>query len=161
MLAIADPLDDNYRAMRTDHSIRQLFHDKGLRCTLQRRVIFEALAETSAHPTADQLFAMVRERPDGVGVSLATVYNTLDSFASCGLVRRIPPRSASGPSRYDADCSEHVHVTMPDGRVLDVPEPLTRELLSGVTESLLRRIEDELGVRVDRVSIEITAAERD
>lgn len=141
----------------TEH--RAVFHRHGLRCTKQRTVIYDALAATKLHPTADELHAMVRGRVPGL--SLATVYNTLDAFAECGLIRRLPSHRASGACRYDADASNHVHAATPDGRVLDVPHDLSNRLMAGVPAALIAELEARLGVRVVAVNLEVEVESRD
>lgn len=136
-------------------TVRSLFERYGLRCTRQREQIYAALASTKSHPTAEELFNTVQHAEPGL--SLATVYNTLDAFSECGLVRRVPCPSGSGACRYDADMHEHVHVTMGDGRILDVPDDLSAQLLAAVPEALLQDLERRLGVSVEGVNIQIVA----
>jgi len=101
-----------------DHTaLPQFFHDHGLRCTRQRELIYSALSHTTAHPTAEDLHRTVRH--DEPGLSLATVYNTLDTFVDRGLCRKIPSAAGNGPSRYDADTHAHAHVILDDGTTLN------------------------------------------
>jgi Fe2+ or Zn2+ uptake regulation protein len=91
------------------------------------------------------------------GLSLATVYNAVEAFAERGLCRRIACAKAGGPSRFDADMRDHVHVVAPDGRVLDVPQELASRLMAYIPEGLLHEIEQRLGLRIDRASIQFSA----
>jgi Fe2+ or Zn2+ uptake regulation protein len=95
------------------------------------------------------------------GLSLATVYNTLEALTSAGLCRRIPSSSGSGACRYDADVSPHAHVLLDDGRVVDVPAELGKEMLEGIPGELLERIEARLGVKLEDVSVTLHAAGSD
>jgi Fe2+ or Zn2+ uptake regulation protein len=131
---------------------RQIFEAHGLRCTRQREQIYEALAASKVHPTAEELFSNVRALEPGL--SLATVYNTLEAFTACGIARRI--RSAPGPCRYDADTSAHVHITTPDGRIVDLPEDLSRRLLGCVPAEVLAEVERRTGIRVSGVSVHLS-----
>ncbi|MEL7473166.1 MAG: transcriptional repressor [Planctomycetota bacterium] len=135
-------------------SAREVFHDHGLRCTRQREAIYDALRMTDAHPTAEELFESVRTGEEGL--SLATIYNTLDAFVRTGLAR--VTRCGAGPCRYDADVRDHVHLICPDGRVMDVPASLSREVLDRLPADLLDRVADESGVggRVLRVLLEVS-----
>lgn len=136
---------------------RELFARHGLRCTPQRETIYAALVATKAHPTAEELFQQVRTRLPGV--SLATVYNTLEALTRRGLARRFNnPHEPEGPARFDADTSPHVHVISDDGRIRDVPEDLGDRLMSSLPPALLDELEARLGVRVDRVNIELHGA---
>ncbi|MHC5025066.1 MAG: Fur family transcriptional regulator, partial [Planctomycetota bacterium] len=91
-------------------STRELFNKHELRCTTQRVAVFETLRACTSHPTAEELFRLVRPRMDRL--SLATVYNTLEALCGAGLARKIA--TVDGTSRYDGDTSDHVHVRMRD-----------------------------------------------
>jgi len=117
--------------------------------------VYAALAATKSHPTAEDLYTAVRSAEPGM--SLATVYNTLDAFTEAGLVRRLA--NSAGASRYDADTSDHAHVALGDGRLVDVPPDLSDRLLAALPEGVLRDLERRLGVRVRGVSIQVAAAD--
>lgn len=125
---------------------REMLRDHGVRPTRQRELVYAALAATRAHPTAEELLTAVRAADPGV--SQATVYNTLETLTGCGLARRLPSRAAGGPCRYDADVRPHVHLTLPDGRVVDAP--------SGVSEAIMAALHTPgmaaMGVGPDRVA---------
>lgn len=124
----------------------------GLRCTRQREAIFEALASTHAHPTAEELHEMVQEQLPGV--SLATVYNTLEAFTRAGLCRRIPV--TSGSVRYDAEVEPHLHVVNSEtGAIHDVPEALSQRLIATLSDEVIAQIEHHLGMRIDGISIQL------
>ncbi len=135
--------------------IRELFERHALRCTRQREQIYEALACTKSHPTADELFQAVRASEPGL--SLATIYNTLDAFTECGLVRRLPCPSGSGPCRYDADVSDHVHMALRDGRLVDLPHDLSGQLLASVPAGVLKELERRFGVHVAGLNMQVLA----
>jgi Fe2+ or Zn2+ uptake regulation protein len=132
----------------------ELFRRNGLRRTRQRELVYHELLASKSHPTAEELFDAVRARDRRL--SLATVYNTLDVLVERGLARRVPAL-CSGPSRFDADLSHHAHVTTGDGRVVDLPEDLSKRLLGAVDARVVREIESRLGVRVARVSVQVVA----
>jgi Fe2+ or Zn2+ uptake regulation protein len=113
-------------------------------------VLYAALAGTNAHPSAEELFDAVRRREPGI--SLATVYNTLEAFTAAGLCRVIPGPSAA---RFDADTSDHVHVHTAEGRVIDLPADLGRRLLDGVDPTVLREVEAALGMPIASVRLEL------
>jgi len=135
--------------------VRAKFTKSGLRCTRQRLAIYRALCSTKSHPTADELHHMVA-KPD-LHVSLATVYNALEAFAAAGLCKKLP--TISGSVRYDADMSEHLHFRSDaDGRIRDVPPQLGERLLRNMPEQILREIERELGVCVERIQIQLVGS---
>lgn len=152
---------------RTDHAhdghlghpaedLRTVFRAHGLRCTRQRELVYEALAATDAHPTADELYLAVRSSE--LGLSLATVYNTLEAFTGAGLCRRIPSPTGGGACRYDADVAQHAHVVLPDGRILDVPHDLGQAMLDGLSHELVAQLEARLGVKIADIRVSLHAA---
>ena len=89
------------------------------------------------------------------GLSLATVYNTLEALLERGLGRRISG-DGSGPCRYDAEMEPHIHVMVGDGRLMDVPPDLSRKLLAGMPPELIREIEERMSVKISGVSVQLT-----
>ena len=147
--------DQQHDQPMTRQKAKQLLRDHGLRATRQREDVYLALASTKLHKCADELFEAVRENQPGM--SLATVYNTLEVLASSGLCRRLP--SATGASRYDADVSEHAHLVTADGKVVDVPMDLSDQLHSAIEPTLIREIEKRLGVKIEGMSIELRGSD--
>lgn len=129
---------------------RMLFARHGLRCTRQRVLLYDALAQTERHPTAEELYSIAK--CDVPGLSMATVYNTLEAFCSAGLCRKLP---SCGGARYDADLREHLHIATTDGNVRDVPESLGVQLLNSLPRSVLGEVERRTGVKIRRISIEL------
>lgn len=80
---------------------------RGLANTHQRLVIYRALARTTSHPTAEELFAQVRR--DVPSISLATVYKNLTTFREEGLVRAVP--AGENAVRFDANLERHHHLS--------------------------------------------------
>lgn len=90
---------------------------RGQRVTSQRVVIHRALRELNRHATADQLLDAVKERLPGV--SLPTVYATLELFEELGVVRRVS--APGGPVLYDPRAEAHDHLVCSRcGRVEDL-----------------------------------------
>ncbi len=76
-----------------------------LKITPQRCAIYKRLMQAKNHPTADQMFRVVkREFPN---ISFDTVNRTLMTFAEIGLVDVIP--TEGGPRRFDPDLDKHHH----------------------------------------------------
>ncbi len=128
---------------------KELFNSQGLRCTRQRLEVYEALAMSKRHPTAEELFRTVKTSQ--CVLSRATVYNTLETFCEHGLCRKLP--STEGGARYDADLSDHLHLTTISGDVHDVPSDLGIRLLKSLSAETIAEIEGRLGVSVKRVDI--------
>ncbi len=87
------------------------------RMTRQRMVILEQLQAMHSHPTADELYVVVRRQLPNV--SLGTIYRNLDVLTKSGQVRKLD--SGGGHARFDGDISSHHHVRCRFcGRVDDV-----------------------------------------
>jgi len=134
-----------------DH-IQELFAGHDLRCTAQRRALYRSLSASTDHPTADQLFYEVSGHIPGM--SLATVYNTLEAFCRAGLAQKLLGKG--GSVRYEAQVHNHLHTRCEkSGAVHDVPDQLGQKVISSIPRSLLRQIEEQMGFKIDRVQVEL------
>lgn len=89
-----------------------------MRMTKQRKVILEELSKVKCHPSADQVYHMVRKRLPQV--SLATVYRNLEALSETGTILKL--EMGGTQRKYDADTSEHHHVRcIQCNRVDDLP----------------------------------------
>ena len=77
-----------------------------LKHSRQRDCIKEFLMSRKDHPTADMVYAHVRE--EFPHISLGTVYRNLALLSEIGEIRKI---TCNGPDRFDADTSPHYHFT--------------------------------------------------
>ncbi len=95
---------------------------KRFRMTRQRRIILEELRKLRTHPTADEVYDIVRKRVPRI--SLGTVYRNLEVLSQWGLARKMD--LGGTPRRFDGSMEEHYHVRCVGcGEVKDVPvEPL-------------------------------------
>jgi Fe2+ or Zn2+ uptake regulation protein len=78
---------------------------RGLRVTSQRIVIHRALCSEAQHMTADQLLEKVSDALPGI--SLPTVYATLELLEDLGLVRRFA--TGGGAVLFDSRVEPHAH----------------------------------------------------
>ena len=90
----------------------------GHRLTPQRREVYDVLLAERDHPTATEVFLRAKRRIPGI--SLATVYNCLETLVDCGLAKQVNvDRDAT---RYCPNLQEHGHfVCVRCGKVHDVP----------------------------------------
>lgn len=137
--------------------LADLFREHGLRRTRQRDLLYRELASTDTHPTAEELFT--RARRVDTQLSLATVYNTLETLHNAGLCIRVPCPTGAGPARYDACTTNHVHLAV-EGSVIDVPDDLSRKLVNAIDPTTLAEIERRTGVSIDRLSIQIVGSRK-
>lgn len=136
----------------SDQGIRSVFTSNNIRCTQPRLKIYQALINSKDHPTAEHLHEAVRATDPGI--SLATIYNTLELLVENGLARRISNRCpGSGASRYDADQSQHLHLVLNDGRVVDAPKSLSQQLTSAIPDGLMEQLAKHAGVGALKIEI--------
>lgn len=88
------------------------------RQTRQRQVILEELAKVNSHPTADEVYNLVRKRLPKI--SLGTVYRNLELLANSGQIRKLD--WSGSQKRFDGQTFEHYHMHCTKCRkVYDVP----------------------------------------
>lgn len=110
----------------TCETLAKRLTDSGHRSTPQREVVYKVITEKRDHPTADEIFARVKAHMPTI--SLATVYNCLETLVSCGLVKQVNLERA--PTRYCPNLHEHAHFhddTTGEVHDIDLPaEVMTR-----------------------------------
>jgi len=126
----------------TPDALAQRLAHSGLRSTPQREVIYDVLLKKRDHPTADEVYARVRaELP---AISLATVYNCLETLVQCDLVRAV--NFERGPTRYCPNLHPHAHFhDEQTGSTHDIDLP----------EGLLEKVNSVLPPGYDAKSVEI------
>tara|TARA_B100000212_G_scaffold342533_1_gene330356 strand:- start:8149 stop:8619 length:471 start_codon:yes stop_codon:yes gene_type:complete len=120
----------------TTETLKRKLAQAGLRSTRQREVVFNAILSKRDHPTADEIFARVKA--DMPSISLATVYNCLDTLVQCHLVKQVHLERES--TRFCPNLSEHAHFHDNDtGEVFDVQ--LEPEILNELANLLPENFE--------------------
>lgn len=118
--------------MLTEKDRKHLKHalaDIGLRPTRQREHIYSVILEKRDHPTVDELFA--RAKSGMPTISLATVYNCLETLVEANLVRQV--NLERGPSRFCPNLSQHAHFhCRKTGKIFDIalPQEMSADLRS-------------------------------
>jgi Fur family transcriptional regulator, ferric uptake regulator len=103
-----------------------------IRLTTQRQVILEELSKVKTHPTASELYDMVRKRLPRIG--LGTVYRNLELMAENGLILKIEVGGTQ--KRFDATTEDHYHIRCSlCGRVDDIDVPVMEELATQAANS--------------------------
>ena len=99
--------------------------DNNMRLTNQRQVILEELRKVKSHPTANEVYDMVRTRLPRIG--LGTVYRNLDLLAEKGIIKKL--EVGGEQKRFDGDTSQHYHIRCVDcHRVEDIFIEIDKEL---------------------------------
>lgn len=108
-------MENNHLNLRSDVAAR--LRTYRITPTAQRMQVGEVLFAARQHLTAEEVLR--RLRTQGSRVSKATVYNTLNLFAECGLLKALqvdPQRSA-----FDSNIEPHHHFRVEDtGELIDV-----------------------------------------
>ncbi len=76
-----------------------------VRNTKQRSIILEELKKVKSHPTADDLYLMVKKRVPKI--SLGTVYRNLENLAEAGIILKL--EYSEGQKRFDSNIMPHIH----------------------------------------------------
>ena len=84
----------------------------------QRAEVLDQIREHEDHPTADVIFAELRQKDPSI--SLATVYRNLKLLSDLGEIRKLS--FVSGADRFDPTVKPHYHfVCERCGKVYDIP----------------------------------------
>jgi Fur family peroxide stress response transcriptional regulator len=123
--------------------LAQKLSDSGLRATPQRELVYRSLLQQRDHPTAEEVFARVKtEMPT---ISLATVYNCLETLVQCRLIRQVNHERSS--TRYCPNLRPHAHFhDEQTGTIHDVDLPAT----------LLEQLKSTLPADFHASAVEIT-----
>lgn len=116
-----------------------------MRLTPQRQIILEELSKVKSHPTANEVYDMVRKRLPRIG--LGTVYRNLDLMAENGLILKLEVGGTQ--KRFDATTALHYHIRCTQcGRVDDIE--------MGILPQIDRLVADETEWQVLGHHIEFT-----
>ena len=100
-----------------------------LRPTKQRETVYALVCTYENHLSADQIFALSKKILPNI--SLATVYNCLESLVECDLIREI--NFGRRPTRYETTLREHAHFYCNDRDELhdiELPKAIREQIIS-------------------------------
>ncbi len=131
---------------RDDQQLKTSLRQLGLRVTAPRLAVARCLATADSHLTADGVLARLRAK--GCRCARATVYNVLNEFTRCGLVRTVVVEG--GRTYFDPVTEPHPHLYRQDtGELIDLP---ARALPDPDTLGL------PPGLEVERISLVVHAS---
>ena len=84
----------------------KILSEKGLKVTIQRIAVYEALCKERIHPTAENLISKITKKYPSI--SAGTVYKTLDTFVEHKIIKRV--KTDSDVMRYDNVLDRHHHL---------------------------------------------------
>jgi len=106
-----------------------------MRLTTQRQIILEELSKVKTHPTASELYDMVRKRLPRIG--LGTVYRNLELMAENGMILKLEVGGTQ--KRFDATTDTHYHIRCSGcGKVDDIDTPVMDDLVREAAEAKSR-----------------------
>ncbi len=113
-----------------DVSIKSL-RDRGLRVTPQRAQVWQVLAGSGSHLSAEEIW--IRARGELAGMELSTVYRALEALREAELV--VESRLPGGPALFEARARSHPHLVCEVCGTISHPEAspeVTRKLLAAL-----------------------------
>lgn len=103
--------------VKDQKALSTALYSKGLRSTKQRASVYCSILDKQDHPTADDILLRVRKKLPSI--SLATVYNCLETLVDCGLVRQVNLDRAS--TRFCPNLAPHAHFKCSEtGKIFDL-----------------------------------------
>ena len=114
---------------------------KQLKYSRQRESIKSCLMSRKDHPTADAIYASIRE--EYPNISLGTVYRNLNLLVELGEIQKL--RCGDGADHFDGDTSPHHHFICREcGCIKDLPlsdseniNQMAQEYVDGTVDSLI------------------------
>ncbi len=76
------------------------------RMTKQRQTILTELCKLTSHPTADEMYQILRKKMPRI--SLGTVYRNLEILSDCGMIQKIDVGGSQ--KRFDGNADIHYHI---------------------------------------------------
>lgn len=96
----------------------------------QREIILETLSANPIHPTADQIYFMIKVIDPKI--SLATVYRNLNLLAENGIIKKI--EGLDGVARFDHNTHNHYHfICTKCNKVYDVPYEIAPDVVENIS----------------------------
>ena len=113
------------------------------RFSKQRQLIFDTACSLHCHPTADDIYSIVKGRIPAI--SLGTVYRNLNILAEQKEIGKIEP--GEGATKFDFRTDPHYHLRCREcGRLFDADLPLL--------EGLDSRVQNTHGFTIEKHNIE-------
>ena len=101
-----------------ERDIRERFRRSGYTLTSQRKAVLEALGESRGHPSAEDVYLLVKQK--NPRVALGTVYQALGVLEEIGVIEA--KHWAESPTRYDLNVRPHLDIRcLRCGEVSEVP----------------------------------------
>ena len=101
-----------------ERDVREKFRRSGYTLTSQRRAVLEALKDFKGHPSAEEVYLVVKRK--NPKVALGTVYQALSVLEEIGLIQT--KHWSDSPVRYDLNTEPHYDIRCTRcGEVEEIP----------------------------------------
>ena len=101
-----------------ERDVRERFRRSGYTLTSQRRAVLEALKDFRGHPSAEEVYLVVKKK--NPRVALGTVYQALSVLEEIGLIEA--KHWSESPVRYDLNTEPHHDIRcVRCGEVTEIP----------------------------------------
>lgn len=121
----------------TEQEIREKFRSSGYTLTSQRRAVLEALKEARGHPSAEDVYLVVKKK--NPKVALGTVYQALSVLEEIGVIGS--KHWSESPTRYDLNVEPHLDIRCARcGRVSEIPNVGLEDLESRIRENTAYKV---------------------
>ncbi len=127
--------------MSSPNQLKKALKEEGLRYTQQRQSIWNEMCATDEHRDAEEIYLSLRN--EGMSVSRATVYRTIDVLVKNNLVRKL--ELGDGRARYEhkMDLEHHDHlICVQCGKI--------EEFMDETIEEIQEKIVNDLGFKLIR-----------
>ncbi|KPL08696.1 MAG: hypothetical protein AMS26_24180 [Bacteroides sp. SM23_62] len=129
------------------NKIRDKLKSKGLKVTLQRIAVLEAINKLSNHPAADNIIEYIRKTHPSIATG--TVYKVLDVLVDHGLITKV--KTDRDIMRYDGITEKHHHLyCSASDRIEDYMDEELDEMLEAYFEK--KRIPD---FKIEEIKLQI------
>ncbi len=113
----------------------------------QREMIIDTLRRNAIHPTAENLYKLIKQEHPDTKLGIATVYRNLSKLADMGKIKRISALDNS--EHFDHNTHEHYHfMCIHCKKIYDID--------SDIAPDLVQKINEKTGFEVIGYDIAIT-----
>ena len=101
-----------------ERDVREKFRRSGYTLTSQRKAVLDALRDFNGHPSAEEVYLVVKKR--NPKVALGTVYQALSVLEEIGIIQA--KRWSESPVRYDLNTEPHHDIRCTRcGEIAEIP----------------------------------------
>jgi Fe2+ or Zn2+ uptake regulation protein len=115
-----------------ERDVREKFRRSGYTLTSQRKAVLDALKDFKGHPSAEEVYLIVKRR--NPKVALGTVYQALSVLEEIGLIEA--KHWSESPVRYDLNTEPHYDIRCTKcGEVAEIPGVKVEDFAARIQEN--------------------------